>query len=111
MANQGNHGKDKGHSPTWSDVSRMIERMEEEYGGHVEIVFDREGTRRLAEAMWVYARLYPGWHTLCEKPTDVARAMWPTSSCKEMPSLCFRLLYQLSHMADARREAAARQGL
>lgn len=105
MTRKGNHNDDKGRQPTWADVSATIQAVEACYGGHVEVCFDVEGARGAAGQMWVYAKLYGSFRVVAERPTDVVRALWPTHQSKEMPSLVFRLLYQLDHAADARRRA------
>jgi len=105
MTRKGNHNDDRSRQPQWSDVTATMQAVEACYGGHVEVCFDLEGTRNAAGQMWVYAKLYRSFTTLAERPMDVVRALWPTLQCREMPSLVFRLLHQLDHVADARLRA------
>lgn len=105
MARQGNHGPSDSRAVNWSDVSRTIEALEREYGGLVKLTMDREGARNSGEALWIRAGLYTGWADLHERPIDVCAALWPTHAVRTMSGLCFRLLHQLDHAADARKRA------
>lgn len=105
MPRKGNHNDEKGRQPTWVDVSATMRALEACYAGHVEVSFDLEGTRGASGTMWVYAKLYRGFKTVAEGPVDVVRAVWPSATCKEMPSMVFRLLHQLDHCAEARLKA------
>lgn len=108
MTRRDNHNNDRVKQPTWATVAETIEALEHEYGGHVEVSFDREGTRGGSAALWVYAKLYEGWAPAIQPVEHVVRGLWPTAACKEMPSFVFRLLHQLDHAVGAQREAEAR---
>jgi hypothetical protein len=101
MPRANNHNDEKQRQPTWSDISLLLQQLEAEYGCHVEVSIDVEGTRGASGALWVYARAYEGWKTV-EAPRDVVRSLWPTHQHATMPGLMFRLLYQLGHCIDAR---------
>jgi hypothetical protein len=105
MANQGNHGRDKGTQPTWRDVSAGLEAIEKEYAGLCVVEMDVEGTWGSTGALWVRVKLFEGWNQLANGPKHVAQALWPSHSVKEMPSLLVRLIHSVDHMADAQRRA------
>ena len=105
MANQGNHGRDKGSQPTWRDVAKGLEYLEREYGGHAQVVMDKEGAERLAEGMFIYVELFGDFNPATGIPVHVARAVWPTMAHKEMASMVLRLIHSCDHMADAARRA------
>jgi len=105
MARQGNHGQADTRSVNWSDVARLIKQLEAQYGGHVELTFDCEGTRGGQDAIWVRAKLYESFRVVDERPTDVCSALWPTGASRTMAGLSFRLLHQLDHCADSRLRA------
>jgi len=90
----------------WTDVAATIEALEREYGGLVKLTVDREGVRGATEGLWVRASIYTGWADLHQRPIDVCSALWPTNASRTMSGLCFRLLHQLDHAADARRKAS-----
>jgi hypothetical protein len=108
MANQGNHGRDKGGKPTWEDVGKGLEWLEREYGGHAECSIDVEGTRGGSGAFWVYVKLYAQWGYYSEPPKHVARSLWPCNQHRELASLVFKLIHSVDHMADAQRSAEQR---
>jgi len=108
MANQGNHGRDKGSQPTWEDVGRMMHWLEQEYGGHVELSVDSEGIRNNAGYFWVYAKMWGDFAPFGKRPVHVARSVWPCIEAKQLSSLAFRLMHSLDHMAEAQRGAEGR---
>ena len=105
MARQGNHGPRDSRAVNWSDVARVIDALEREYGGLVKLQIDREGCRQAGEALWVRAMAYRGWSDHGERPVDVVAALWPTHAVRTMAGLCFRLGHQIDHALDARRKA------
>jgi len=102
----GNHGPQKDtRAVNWVDVAATIEALEREYGGLVKLQVDREGAKGATPALWVRGLLYRGWSDHNERPQDVVASLWPNNQSRTMAGLCFRLLHQLDHAADARRKA------
>jgi len=89
----------------WSDVSRTIAALEQQYGGLVKLQIDKEGTRNLAEQLWVRALAYRGWTDHGVRPIDVVTKLWPSNAHRTMAGACFMLLHQLDHALDARYRA------
>jgi hypothetical protein len=105
MTRRGNHADERGARPGWRDVAECLAWLEKTYAGHVEVSMDREGEGENQGAMWVYVKLWAGFAPFGARPVHVARALWPSNTCKEMASLVFRLAHQVDHMADAERRA------
>lgn len=99
----GNHGPQKDHRAIkWQDVSLLVQQLEREYGGHVSVLLDCEGTRGASGALWVRVLAYRGWDTQNERPIDSIARSWPTHSAATMAGLVFVMLHQLDHALDAR---------
>jgi hypothetical protein len=101
MPRKNNHNDERVPQPTWEDVAMLLEALEAHYARHVEVSIDREGARGVGKAMWVYAKAYQDWTTVCA-PTDVVRSLWPSLQHKTMVGMMVRLLHQLDHAMDAR---------
>lgn len=102
----GNHGPQKDtRAVNWADVSSMINELEKAYGGLVKVQMDKEGTRNLANQLWVRVLAYRGWDDANERPIDVITALWPSNSHRTMAGMVFRLLHQLDHALEARNRA------
>jgi len=99
MPRQGNHGERDTRSVNWVDVASMLQSLHNAYEGLFIIVYDIEGARNAAGALWVRVLYYPDGKSV-GKAQHVVCKLWPSNAHRTMAGMVFNLLHSMDHVVD-----------
>lgn len=99
MARQGNHGEKDTRAVNWPDVASMLQSLHREYEGLFVVVFDVEGARNAAGALWVRVLHYPDGNSRGMCQHSVCK-LWPSNAHRTMAGMVFNLLHSMDHVVD-----------